>query len=49
MMIKVNNGFGETWKKAAVTYLRYYPSSYLEGLNKTKKTSIRIIGVPVEI
>jgi hypothetical protein len=37
------------WKEAAVAYFKIYPSTCLEGLRETSKTSITIIGVPAEI
>jgi hypothetical protein len=37
------------WKEAVLAQLRYCPGICLEILRKTMKTSVRIVGVPVEI
>lgn len=45
----VDNESESIWKKAVVTYSRYYPGNILGGLRKIMKTSVRIDSVPAKI
>jgi hypothetical protein len=36
----VDNELERTWKETVVAYLRSYPGTYIQELNKTKNTSV---------
>jgi hypothetical protein len=45
----MNDEMERMWKEVVMAYLKYYPIISLKRLRKSRRTSVRLIGVSAEI